>query len=64
MNATIPPESVAAGAPAVVKKRLEGTSLEWVDRNADRYVELSRLYLHHGLGDPEMQESIETTFAP
>jgi carbonic anhydrase/acetyltransferase-like protein (isoleucine patch superfamily) len=64
MNGRIPPESVAAGAPAVVKKRLEGTSLEWVENNAERYVQLSRVYLHHGLGDPEMQESIEGTFAP
>jgi carbonic anhydrase/acetyltransferase-like protein (isoleucine patch superfamily) len=63
-NATIPPESVAAGAPAMVKKRLEGTSLDWVDQTAAKYVNLSRLYLHHGLGDPEMQESIEGTFAP
>jgi carbonic anhydrase/acetyltransferase-like protein (isoleucine patch superfamily) len=63
-NATIPPESVAAGAPATVKKRLEGTSLEWVDQTSGKYVDLARLYLHHGLGDPEMQESIEGTFAP
>lgn len=63
-NATIPPESMAAGVPATVRKRLEGTSLEWIDHTADEYVNLSRMYLHHGLGDPEMQESIETSFAP
>jgi carbonic anhydrase/acetyltransferase-like protein (isoleucine patch superfamily) len=63
-NGVIPPESVAAGAPAVVKKALAGTALEWVESSAGKYVALSRVYLHHGLGDPEMQESIETTFAP
>jgi carbonic anhydrase/acetyltransferase-like protein (isoleucine patch superfamily) len=64
VNATIPPESVAAGAPAVVKKKLEGAALGWVEDTADKYVRLARTYLHHGLGDPEMQESIEGTFAP
>lgn len=64
MNATIPAEVLAAGAPVVVKKPIEGTSLRWVDGNAERYVRLSRMYLHHGLGDPEMQESIEGTFVP
>jgi carbonic anhydrase/acetyltransferase-like protein (isoleucine patch superfamily) len=64
VNAQIPPESLVAGAPAVVKKRLEGTAREWVETTAEKYVALSRTYLHHGIGDPEMQESIEGTFAP
>lgn len=55
-DANIPDEVVAAGAPAVVKKRLEGEASAWVDRAGQKYVALSRMYLHHGLGDPEMHE--------
>lgn len=64
VNAEIPAESVVAGVPAVVKKKLEGAAREWVNGTAEKYVALAQAYLHHGLGDPEMQESIETSFAP
>lgn len=63
-NAEIPAESLAVGAPAQVKRKLDGEALSWVERTAPNYVRLSRTYLHHGIGDPEMQESIETQFAP
>ncbi len=63
-NATMPAETLCAGAPAVVKRKLEGNSLGWIDATPESYVRLSRDYLHHGIGDPEMQESIETSFAP
>ena len=63
-NATIPPETLSAGVPAAVKRTLEGSSLGWIDATPASYVRLSRSYLQHGIGDPEMQESIETTFAP
>jgi carbonic anhydrase/acetyltransferase-like protein (isoleucine patch superfamily) len=58
-NATIPPESVAVGAPAVVKKKLEGVAVAWVDHAGPEYVHLSRSYLHHGIGDPEVHELVE-----
>lgn len=58
-NARIPDEVVAAGAPAVVKKKLEGAAFGWVDHGGPEYVKLSRAYLHHGLGDPEMHELAE-----
>ena len=48
----------------MVKRRLEGPSLEWVDKTPGGYVELSRAYLQQAIGDPEMHESIETQFAP
>ena len=60
-NAKVPPETLNAGAPAIVKRKLEGESLDWVDRTPESYVRLSRAYLEHGIGDPEMQESIETS---
>jgi carbonic anhydrase/acetyltransferase-like protein (isoleucine patch superfamily) len=60
-NANVPPETLNAGAPAIVKRKLEGESLSWVDRTPASYVRLSRTYLGQGIGDPEMQESIETT---
>jgi len=59
-GAAIPPETLCAGAPAVVKRRLEGTSLGWIENTPAGYVRLSRAYLDHGIGDPEMHESIET----
>jgi carbonic anhydrase/acetyltransferase-like protein (isoleucine patch superfamily) len=58
-NAKIPPESVAVGAPAQVKKKLEGIAVSWVEIAGPEYVHLSRSYLHHGIGDPEVHELIE-----
>jgi carbonic anhydrase/acetyltransferase-like protein (isoleucine patch superfamily) len=47
---TIPPRTMAAGSPAMVKKQLEGASLRWVSSSAAHYVELSRGYLAAGVG--------------
>jgi carbonic anhydrase/acetyltransferase-like protein (isoleucine patch superfamily) len=58
-GAKIPPETVAAGAPAVVKKKLEGAAVWWVDAAGPEYVHLSRSYLQHGIGDPDMHEYAE-----
>jgi carbonic anhydrase/acetyltransferase-like protein (isoleucine patch superfamily) len=58
-GAQIPSETVAAGAPAVVKKKLEGAAITWVDHAGPEYVRLSRSYLHHGIGDPEVHELAE-----
>jgi carbonic anhydrase/acetyltransferase-like protein (isoleucine patch superfamily) len=58
-NVKIPPETVAAGAPAQVKKKLEGVAVSWVDHAGPEYVHLSRSYLHHGIGDPEVHELVE-----
>jgi carbonic anhydrase/acetyltransferase-like protein (isoleucine patch superfamily) len=63
-NANIPPETLNAGAPAVVKRKLNGESLGWVENTPASYVGLSRSYLQHGIGDPELQESVETSVAP
>ena len=49
-NAVIPAESLVAGAPAVVKRRLEGRAFEWVDHGSPEYVALSRVYLQSGVG--------------
>jgi len=57
-NVKIPPETLAVGAPAQVKKKLEGVAVGWVDHAAREYVHLSRSYLHHGIGDPEVHEVI------
>lgn len=55
-GAEIPPRSLAAGAPAVVKKRLEGKSAGWIARSAPHYVELSRRYLEEGIGTRDAEE--------
>lgn len=52
-GATIPARHLAAGAPARVKKELEGESLGWILRSAGHYVELARAYRQqHGGGEP------------
>jgi carbonic anhydrase/acetyltransferase-like protein (isoleucine patch superfamily) len=63
-NANIPPEVVAAGAPAQIKKKLEGSAVHWVEIGAEEYVKLSRSYLRHGIGDPEMHEVAEAKLLP
>jgi carbonic anhydrase/acetyltransferase-like protein (isoleucine patch superfamily) len=55
----IPAEVVAAGIPAIVKKQLAGEAVAWVDHGAPEYIRLSRSYLHHGIGDPEVHEVAE-----
>jgi len=59
-GAKIPAETLAAGAPAVVKKKLEGAAVVWVDHGGPEYVHLSRRYLQHGIGDPDIHEVAET----
>ena len=49
-GAAIPPRTLAAGAPAAVRKELHGESLRWIQTSADHYVELSRSYLRQGVG--------------
>ncbi|MBV8491811.1 MAG: gamma carbonic anhydrase family protein [Candidatus Eremiobacteraeota bacterium] len=55
-RAEIPPRVVAAGAPAKVKKALEGEAAQWIEISADEYVRLSRSYLAESIGAPEDQE--------
>ncbi len=49
-HAHIPPRVVAAGAPAKVKKQIEGEAAKWVEHAAGEYVALSRSYLAAGIG--------------
>jgi carbonic anhydrase/acetyltransferase-like protein (isoleucine patch superfamily) len=56
-RATIPPRTLAAGAPASVKKALEGESATWVEISADEYVKLSRSYLAQSIGLPEDRQA-------
>jgi carbonic anhydrase/acetyltransferase-like protein (isoleucine patch superfamily) len=44
-GAEIPDLHLAAGAPAKVKREIEGPALRWVTQSAAHYVELSRKYL-------------------
>jgi carbonic anhydrase/acetyltransferase-like protein (isoleucine patch superfamily) len=56
-SATIPPRVVAAGAPARVKKALDGEAASWIDVSSAAYVELSRLYLAQSIGVVEDQKT-------
>lgn len=48
-NTEIPPASLAAGAPATVKKTIAGESRAWVDSAAAYYVALANEYQQQGL---------------
>jgi carbonic anhydrase/acetyltransferase-like protein (isoleucine patch superfamily) len=52
----IPARVVAAGAPAKVKKELEGQAATWIEVAAEEYVSLSRSYLAQSIGAVEDQE--------
>ncbi|HZV77136.1 MAG TPA: gamma carbonic anhydrase family protein [Candidatus Babeliales bacterium] len=54
-RAAIPARVVAAGAPASVKKTLEGNAAEWIEVAAQEYVKLSRTYLAQSIGTVEDQ---------
>ena len=56
-NAMIPAHVVAAGAPAAVKKTLDGEAASWIEVSAEAYVKLSRLYLAQSIGVVEDQKT-------
>ncbi|MGZ3504596.1 MAG: gamma carbonic anhydrase family protein [Vulcanimicrobiaceae bacterium] len=49
-RAEIPDGVLAAGAPAKVKKSIDGEAATWVEISANEYVKLSRSYLAEGIG--------------
>jgi carbonic anhydrase/acetyltransferase-like protein (isoleucine patch superfamily) len=53
----IPARVVAAGAPAQVKKAIDGEAAQWIEISAKEYVKLSRSYLAQSIGGVEDQES-------
>jgi carbonic anhydrase/acetyltransferase-like protein (isoleucine patch superfamily) len=54
----IPARVVAAGAPAQVKKSLDGEAASWVERSSEAYVQLSRMYMAQTIGLVEDQEQL------
>ena len=60
VGADIPAEVVVAGAPAKVKKPLDGASIGWVDHAGPEYVALSRSYREAGIGDPTGHEHVRS----
>ncbi|MGA8535607.1 MAG: gamma carbonic anhydrase family protein [Candidatus Tumulicola sp.] len=56
-RADIPARVMAAGAPAKVKKALEGAAAGWIEISANEYVKLSRSYLAQSIGAVEDQET-------
>jgi carbonic anhydrase/acetyltransferase-like protein (isoleucine patch superfamily) len=45
----VPARALVAGAPAKVRKVLEGASAEWIRGGGQHYVDLSRAYLDEGI---------------
>jgi carbonic anhydrase/acetyltransferase-like protein (isoleucine patch superfamily) len=54
----IPDRVMAAGAPAKVKKALEGEAAKWIEISAEEYVHLSRAYLNEEIGNARYQEVV------
>ncbi len=57
-NSAIPARVVAAGAPATIKKKLEGAAASWIEISAGEYVKLSQSYLAQGIGAIEDQQKL------
>ncbi len=55
-GAQIPPHVLAAGAPAKVKKSIDGAAASWIEISAGEYVKLSRSYLAQNIGTPQSQQ--------
>lgn len=49
----IPPGMLAAGAPARVKRALEGSSKKWLEVGASAYARLTKAYRDQGIGRAE-----------
>lgn len=49
-NTVIPDRHLAAGAPATVRKKIDGTSMIWVEISAASYRELALSYMEQGIG--------------
>jgi carbonic anhydrase/acetyltransferase-like protein (isoleucine patch superfamily) len=49
----IPDGMLAAGAPAKVKRPLEGSSKKWLEVGADAYIRLTKEYRHQNMGVAE-----------
>ncbi len=54
-NEKIPDRVLAAGAPAKVRKVLEGDAARWIEIAAEEYVQLSRSYLTEDFGSAAAQ---------
>lgn len=46
----VPPRTLVAGAPARIRKSLEGASADWIREGGQHYVDLSRAYREEGIG--------------
>jgi len=53
----VPPNVLVAGAPAKIKKQIEGEARRWIEIASDEYVHLSRSYLSEGIGKIDAPEA-------
>ncbi len=47
----VPARHLAAGAPAVIKKEIDGNSLWWIDQSAKAYQVLAQKYIRERDGN-------------
>lgn len=55
----VPPATLVAGAPAKIKKQLEGSAKTWSEVSSNAYVRLTREYREQGIGRAEDSEVSE-----
>ncbi len=60
-NMQIPEKRLVAGVPAREQRSLDDFAASRFGGATHRYVELSRSYLRHGIGDPEMHEFVSVS---
>ncbi len=53
----IPDGMLAAGAPAKVKRALEGSSKHWLEVGAAAYIRLTKSYLDQGIGGSDVAQT-------
>jgi carbonic anhydrase/acetyltransferase-like protein (isoleucine patch superfamily) len=56
----IPASTLAAGAPAKVKKQLEGSAKTWSEISSNAYVRLTKEYREQGIGVTEALAPVDT----
>ena len=60
-NITIAARTLVAGIPARLQRSLDDHAGSHFGGPTQRYIELSRSYLQHGIGDPEMHEFVSVS---
>jgi carbonic anhydrase/acetyltransferase-like protein (isoleucine patch superfamily) len=64
VDSIVAPRVIAAGAPAAIRRCLEGLAAEWSEHTAHEHLGMSRDYLRDGIGHPLQHEVLSTKRRP